>query len=272
MREMKVGIISRYDVPEALALTEKIIDRLSTEEVVLDSQTARGIGKEGVPADRMKADLMVTIGGDGTVLYAHHKAPEISILGINMGGRGFLAEVEPEDALEALDKLMAGELEVNDLTKLAVEVGEDRLPDALNEMVVRGAEPGRALSFRVRVDGEEVEKARGDGLIVATTTGSTAYALASGGPVIDPRLDAFVVVPLSTYRPRVMPLVLPTSSVIEVELLDRGREATITIDGQITSKAKRGETVIARRSENAAKFYEWEGKFYKKSREKLHDE
>lgn len=266
---MKLGIVSRPNLREALDFTKEILDRLSDEEVVLDSSVAEELGMKGVPVDRMDVDSLITIGGDGTVLYAQLRAPEIPVLGINMGGRGFLAEVEPEDAFDALDRLVEGELEIIELIKLAIEVSSDRFLDALNEGVVRVAELGRTFSFKVLVDGVEVEETKGDGLIVATTTGTTAYALAAGGPVVDPRLEAFVVVPLSAHRPRLMPLVLPTSSEIEVEVLGPKRGGIVIVDGQVTSKVKQGDKVLFRRSENKAKFYKWAENFYEKAREKL---
>lgn len=265
---MRLGVVSRPDLKEALDFTEEMIDRLSDEETVVDSGAADELGVDGVPVDRMDVDSLVTIGGDGTVLYAHQKAPGVPVLGINMGGRGFLAEVEPEDAFEALARLREGKLETIERIKLAVEVAGDLLSDALNDGVVR-SELGRAISFRVLVDGKEIEETKGDGLIVATPTGTTAYALAAGGPVVDPRLEAFVIVPLPTHRPRAMPLVLPTSSEIEVELLGPEDGGIVIVDGQITSKVKRGEKVLFRRSGNTAKFYRWEEDFYEKTREKL---
>ena len=106
-------------------------------------------------------------------------------------------------------------------------------------------------------------------MIIATPTGSTAYAMAAGGPVIDPNVKAYVAVPLSTHRPRSMPLVYPMSSELEVELLESDRKADVTVDGQITEEAEQGDVIGFRRSENSAKFFKWKGRFYEKMREKL---
>lgn len=266
---MKIGIVSRFDVQEALELARKIIDELSSEELVLDLKSAEELGEEGTPIEEMNVEALITIGGDGTVLHTQQKAPEPPILGINMGGTGFLANVPPEDALKAADSLKKGDLEITELTKLSVRVSEERLPDALNEGVVRPTDPSKALTFQVSIDGEKVEEIRGDALIVATPTGSTAYASAAGGPIIDPRLEAFVLVPVSAGLSRTMPLVLPTSCEVRVSLLKSGRSASIIVDGKLVREANPGEDIIFNRSENPAKFFKWGGKFYEKARERL---
>lgn len=265
---MKIGIVSRFDLPEALDLAGKVRDHLSVEPV-LDPASARELGEEGVPIEDMEVDALVTIGGDGTVLYALRELPGAPVLGVNMGGRGFLADVNPDEAIEAVGELEGGELEVFERERLKVEVSGDHLAEALNEGVIRSSEPSRTLSFRLLIDGEEVEETEGDGIIVATPTGSTAYAMAAGGPIVDPGVMAHVAVPLSTHRPRAMPLVFPRSSDFEVELLEPGRMADVTVDGQVTEETRGGDVVGFTESDNPARFFAWKGKFYDKIREKL---
>ena len=264
---MRIGIVSRFDLPGAIKLAEKALGWLSDADVVLAPGVARELGKKGVEVSEMKADAIVTIGGDGTVLYAQHRAPDAPILGINMGGRGFLADVAPEDAEKALKSLAEGKLKIKEHAKLAIEVSGERLPDALNEAVVRAASPN-TLTFEVLVDGTTAESARGDGVIVATPTGSTAYSMSAGGSVLDPGLEAFIVTPINT-RPRATPLVPAMSSVIEVKLLRPDREAQVIIDGHYAREVSYKDNLLFRLSEKPAKFFEWGDSFYQKVKEKL---
>ncbi|KXA95856.1 hypothetical protein AKJ65_00370 [candidate division MSBL1 archaeon SCGC-AAA259E19] len=266
---MQIGIVPRFDSQEALDLTEKIVNQFPAEEFVLDSTSGEKLGENGFPIENMDVDSLITIGGDGTVLYTLQKSEGTPILGINMGGRGFLADVKPSEATQAVKKLSKNELKLIERKRLNVKISGEHLADALNEGVVRSEEPSRVLSFRILIDGEEIERTKGDGLIVATPTGSTAYAMAAGGPIVDPAVEAFVAVPLSTHRPKTMPLVYPMSSTFEVELLESDRKADVTVDGQVTGKADQGKIIQFKKSKNSAKFFEWKGKFYKKIREKL---
>lgn len=266
---MKIGVVSRSDLSEAVKLTKKVLKQLAEEKVMLAPGIARKLGQKGIPIPKMRADVLVTIGGDGTVLHAQQKAPEVPILGIDMGGTGFLADVSPEDAQRALKALVAGKLRLEERMRLATEISGERLLDALNEAAVHAISLSRMLGFEVLVDGEVAERARGDGMIIATPTGSTAYAMAAGGSVVDPRLEAFVVVPLITYRPRGTPLVIPASSEVEVKLLEPRRKVRVTIDGRFTREVGPGDKLLFRRSERPAKFFKWGGKFYQKVREKL---
>lgn len=237
---MKIGIVSRSDMDEAVNLTEKILKHLSEEEVFLAPEIAKVLGEEGTPVEEMDIDSLVTIGGDGTVLRNLQKLPEIPILGINMGGRGFLADVNPEEATSVIDKMINGELGLRERERLSIKISEGWNSIALNEGVVRSEEPSGIISFEVFMDGELVEKIEGDGLIVSTPTGSTAYALASGGPILHPDVEAFLAVTLSTYRPRAFPLVFPMSSELKVKLLEPNKKAYVTVDGQITKELKGG--------------------------------
>lgn len=268
---MKIGITSRPDLKKAVDLTEKMSTHLSElgEEILLPPELAEQLDEDGVPVEEMDIDSLITIGGDGTVLRNLQKLPDIPILGINMGGRGFLADVDPEEALTAVDKLIENELELIERERLKIEISGEPLADALNEGVIRLKEPSGVLTFRITIDGDEVEKNGGDGLIVSTPTGSTAYSMASGGPIMDPEVRAFLAVPLSTYRPRALPLVFPMDSKFDVELLEPDKKAYITVDGQITKEANQGDIVSFKKSDNCAKFYNWKGKFYEKMREKL---
>jgi NAD+ kinase len=264
---VRIGIVARQDLPEAIEFTRKMLKFLPKADVVLERDLAAKLGRRGGSIQDMKVDAIITIGGDGTVLLVQHNAPDVPVLGINMGGKGFLADVDQSDASQALGKLVRGQLPVRERLKLAVKIGGKRLPDALNEVVVRAASMGHILAYRVLVDGEVLEVTRGDGVIVATPTGSTAYSLAAGGPIVDLRLDALVVTPICALRPYAVPLVVPGESRVEIEITRR--DATVIVDSQFTSKAGPHDKLVFYRSEKSAKFYGWGDEFYRRIREKL---
>jgi len=266
---LRIGLIAHPELPEALKFTQRVLRLLSKEEVLLERGLARKLGKRGVTARELqKADAIVTIGGDGTILFAQRQAPETPILGINLGGRGFLADVKPDEAHRALRMLVTGRLPIVEKEKLVGEVAGKQLPDALNDAVVCSAKAGKTLTLKISVDGKVTADVKGDGVIVATPTGSTAYALAAGGPVIDPRAEVFVVVPICPSHLNPNPLVVPIDSRIEIEPTRPGRGAFVIVDGQIAAKLKPGEKAKFHRSDKPARFFEW-GEFYCKVREKL---
>ncbi len=185
------------------------------------------------------ADLVIAIGGDGTMLHASRLARESGtpILGINRGRLGFLADVTPDEMIASVEQVLNGNYTRD--TRMLLEArlisddGEESIAYALNDVVLKRRETGRMVDFSTRVDGAFVNTHSGDGLIVATPTGSTAYSLSCGGPIISPQLDAVVVVPVCPHTLTDRPLVIPARQSIEVELLERdGTTASITIDGR----------------------------------------
>ena len=261
--------MARSDSPPVVRLVRKLLGVLSKEEVVLEEGIAKSLKKRGKKIQAMRVDAIITVGGDGTVLHANREAQNVPILGINMGGTGFLADVSPAEAEGAIEKLLAGELRVRERARVRVEIGKRRLPDALNEIMIASAIPGKTLAFRTFVDGKIVYDMKGDGIIVATPTGSTAYAWAAGGPIVDPRLSILLLTPVCASRPGIPPIVVPASSRIELELVRRDRPALVVVDGKSLAKAKPGERLIFHVSENPARFFEWKGEFYRKLKEKL---
>jgi NAD+ kinase len=262
-------MVARPDLLEGVKLANKLLKVLSKEDIVLEKKLADKLGKRGVSIDKMRVDAIVTIGGDGTVLFAHRQLPDVPILGINMGGTGFLADVTPADAVEAIRKMTAGQLPMKGRERLATKASGERLPDALNEVVISSATMGKSLAFKVFVDGDAALRTQGDGVIIATPTGSTAYALAAGGPVVDPHLDVFVIVPVCATHPRVSPLVVPMTSKIKIELTRPDRKAFVFVDGQRVAEVGSKDEILLYRSEKLAKFFKWRGEFYQKVREKL---
>lgn len=208
--------------------------------VVADPEVASDIGAKAV-AERSfatDADLIVAVGGDGTMLYAAELSREsdIPLLGVNRGRLGFLADVSPSDMLHSLDQVLKGNYSKESRLLLTARIkatdGAIRTAVALNDVVLQRRDTGRMLDFETRIAGKYVNTHSGDGLIVATPTGSTAYALSCGGPIIEPILDAVVVVPICPHTLSDRPIVIPASREIEVQLLRReDTSAEITADG-----------------------------------------
>jgi NAD+ kinase len=199
----------------------------------------------------LKADLVIAIGGDGTLLHAARTVAgrEVPLIGINRGRLGFLTDVPPDHVVDALDALLEGNYLVERRPMLAASLdghAEPRPLFGVNDIVLQKGDTGRLLDFITEVDGVYVNTHRGDGLIVATPTGSTAYALSCGGPIIQPNVDALVMVPICPHTLSDRPLVLPSSSTIRV-MLDNGSgggtEANVVCDGEPLARLTATDTL-----------------------------
>ncbi len=228
-------------------LTKAGITVLASDRVKLDLKATR------MPESQLcaKADLVIAIGGDGTMLHASRLARESGtpILGINRGRLGFLADVTPDEMIDSVNKVLRGEYTRDTRmlleARLSKENGEEKTAFALNDVVLKRRETGRMVDFSTQVDGTFVNTHSGDGLIVATPTGSTAYALSCGGPIISPQLDAVVVVPVCPHTLTDRPLVIPADRSIEVILLERHEStASISIDGRSLGRIKPADRLI----------------------------
>lgn len=237
-----IAILGRYTdqrVAEPMhALSSHLLN--AGISVIASPEVASAIGARGV-AERSfaaEADLIIAVGGDGTMLYAAELSREgdIPLLGVNRGRLGFLADVSPVDMLQSLDKVLNGNYSKESrlllTARIAASDGTIRSAMALNDVVLQRRDTGRMLDFETRIANMYVNTHSGDGLIVATPTGSTAYALSCGGPIIEPILDAVVVVPICPHTLSDRPIVIPASLSIEIQLLKReDTSAEITADG-----------------------------------------
>jgi NAD+ kinase len=185
-----------------------------------------------------RADLVVAIGGDGTLLYAARLVAHrgVPLIGINRGRLGFLTDVLPQDILDSVDAAIDGRCERDERALLEARFisakGHTLTSLALNDVVLQKWETGRMLDFETWIDGEYVNTHGGDGLVVASATGSTAYALSCGGPIVAPHLDALVLAPISPHTLSDRPIVISGRSVIMVKLIDRPEtRAQVTCDG-----------------------------------------
>jgi len=266
---LRVGIVAKTEFPPALQAVRKILRMLAGEEALLDSRLAEKLGKRASSPDSFKnSDVIVAVGGDGTVLLAQRLASGVPVLGVHMAGRGFLADVEPKDLVRAIKAMKSGQLQVVERERLVATIKKRTLPHALNDVVVCHVDTGRTVDLRVSVDGGVVMEMKGDGVIVSTPTGSTAYARAAGGPVLDPFSEAILVVPVCPTQTRLHPLSVSADSKIAVEVTSPGRVARVNVDGNQAATISAGEKLVVRRSDVPARFFVW-GEFYTKLRERL---
>jgi len=269
-----VGLVARYDQKSALKLTEKLAGYLAKKGLkvyVEDSLTDKVVPDyEFVPLSEMKTDFIITIGGDGTILRTAITIPkpEPPILAVNMGVRGFLTEVEPENAIESIDQILIGDYKIEKCTKLCVTAGEEILPDALNDVVISAGEPSKILYAEIRKGDKPILKCQADGLIVATPTGSTGYNLSAGGPVLDSEVNAFVITPICSLTV-FHSLVLPADCTITLNAL-RPNNMFVMIDGNYRKLITEDDpSVNISKSKNVTSFIRFETDFYDRLRNRL---
>ena len=224
--------------------------------MIAESELAR-VGRlgGGTYLRDLKADLVVTVGGDGTVLKTAMTLPEqeTPILAVNMGRRGYLTEVPPGKAMAAVELVRKGNYRLEKRAKLSVDMNGTHVVDALNEVVISSGSPAKMLDLRIGVDSEQLLKFRGDGVIVSTATGSTAYALSAGGPIVDSSVDAFVVTficPLDFVRPTVVSM----NRTLFLEMANQKVKVRVVADGRFQRELVRDVKLRIRKSKHYTSF------------------
>ena len=256
-----IGVIGKTADPGVAPTLRALVDYLRARgcEVRLDPSSANHLGekqtftREQIGAD---CDLAVVVGGDGTLLDAARAVADkgVPLLGVNLGRLGFMVDVLPAEMLQTLDQVFAGNYVREERLMLAASVAAGAAEvgpfQALNDVVVRNREFARVIEFDTYKDGTFISHHRADGLIVATPTGSTAYALSGGGPVLHPALPAIVLVPICPHTLSDRPLVLDAGSEIEV-VVEAGfpTQALVTCDGQLRHELQGGDRVRIRRAD-----------------------
>jgi NAD+ kinase len=232
----KIGLVSRLDDQRALDVAAVLTKKLRKSGVAVTAElelAKRGRLGGGRDLSDLKSDLIITVGGDGTVLKTCMgiPEPETPILAVNMGRRGYLTEIEPSKAYHAVELFMKGKCRLEKRTKLAVFLDGRHVVDALNELVVSSGSPAKMLDMQLAVDSAPLLSFRGDGLIVSTATGSTAYSLSAGGPIVDSDVDVFVVTficPLGFVRPTVVSM----NRSLSIGLANQKLKAPVVADGR----------------------------------------
>jgi NAD+ kinase len=204
--------------------------------------------------DRFDADLIIVLGGDGTMISTARMIGDrqVLVLGVNYGSLGYLTEFRIEEMFPALEPILDGEYEVDSRVMLrAGHFRNDELIDegrVLNDVVINKAALARIIEIEVSLDGHFVNSFRADGLIVSTPTGSTAYNLSAGGPIVYPSMNAIVLTPICPFTLTNRPIVIPDSAEIELKLIQENEGVVLTLDGQIGYTMKTGDRVFIRKS------------------------
>jgi NAD+ kinase len=257
-------MVVRRERPRAIAIAHELAVWLRGRHLttLAEPEVAPQLGAEA--ADRedlaLRADLIVVLGGDGTLLSIARLVGEreTPIVGINLGGLGFLTEITTEEAQATLARVLAGEYEVDRRITLEATVethaagarADRENFRALNDVVINKRALGRMLELNVVAGGERFCSYRADGLIIATPTGSTAYALSAGGPIVFPSLDVVVLAPICPHTLSNRPVVLPDSFEIEVRLKTDDNGAMLAVDGQQTAPIASNDSLRVRRGKS----------------------
>lgn len=250
---MKVGVLIKPGIKEGKQFSKKLGAWLKARgvEVLAGEKLARS-GKKLPPG----LDLLIVLGGDGTLLYAASIVGQsrIPVLGVNLGGLGFLTEVKKGELFPLLRKFLAGKVQPEERMMLkasALSGKRARNFFALNEFTVAKSALSRMIELEARVDGVYLTSFRADGLIVSTPTGSTAYCLAAGGPIVHPAMHCLILIPICAHSLTNRPLVVPATSDVEVRLKTPGAEAYLTADGRIGMKLKERQRLEIRAAEKS---------------------
>jgi NAD+ kinase len=240
----KIGIIAK-NIPEAQKAAKKLAVWLEShgKKVFIDNDTAAAIRTEGYDQGTIPAlvEMLIVLGGDGTLLSASRLVADahrdVPIFGVNLGSLGFMAEVSLDELYDNLEKAIAGKLATEDRIMLTASVLRDGKRVAqyrvLNDAVINKGALARMMELRVSVDDGHLTTLRADGLIIATPTGSTAYSLSAGGPIVHPTLHCFVVTPICPHTLSNRPIAVPDNVVVTVCLTSPSEDVLLTLDGQI---------------------------------------
>jgi len=276
----KAGFVLRPNATEIATIYYEIKEQFERRgiEVMLLESSAKELGLKGVTLEQMSqnADFFVSLGGDGTLLslvrstYGLHKP----VVGINAGNLGFLADVKLDEVEQFLDRLESGEYRIDDRLMIAgylQKASGEQLPFiAFNDVVITSPKPSKMVQINASIDGERFNVYRGDGVIISTPTGSTAYNLAAGGPVVYPLTKAFIVTPVMAHSlANQRPLVVPAD--FKIALDAQKYEAIATIDGQEVLELNEGDVLyIEGAKEGALLLHKAERNYFSVLREKLH--
>ncbi len=271
-----VGILAKTQSKEALATARR------TYRVITDSgmtpvpeaefsRTAKLPG--GRPLNRMKVDLLITLGGDGTVLKAIQEMPnpQTPILAVNLGRRGYLTEIEPEDLEKSFTRWLKQDFQMEAQWCVSVTQNDRRIGNCLNEALLLPTVPDKMLNFDVSQSGRRIIKARADGFMVASPTGSTAHSFSAGGPVLETSLDVFALTLIAPLQP-VKSIVVPADKKLRVSLEEPGPTATLVMDGNPVKEIRHRQPLEMRKSSVSARFVRFGDTFLQRGLRRLASE
>lgn len=282
-----IGIIGKHGDPYAGGTLTDLLDYLSKHDanILLDEislGTVTDLDQEYETADRNtlgeKSDLVIVVGGDGTLLNAARSlvSADVPLLGINLGRLGFLADVTPLHLSDTLDLIFSGNYREDQRAILEAQVfrGDERVNQsaAFNDVVLHTKNVARMIEYETHIHGQFVNVTRSDGLIVSTPTGSTAYALSGGGPILHPELNAIVLVPICPHTMSHRPIVVDANSIIEIVVSESNQaSAQCTCDGQIDLEVQNGDRIVIEKLANPVRLiHPANYNYYEILRAKLH--
>jgi len=283
----RVGVVVKPNQPEALKTTCHLVEWLDKHGLKLigtpeldrgriENETSCAI--EIVEQEKLAAnvDLIVVLGGDGTMIATSRMMGDhdVPVLGINYGTLGYLAEFRVEEMFTALEAILAGDYRIDTRVRLSVDLirGEELLMHsrALNDVVINKSALARIIEIEARMDGHLISGFRADGLIISTPTGSTAYNLSAGGPVIYPSMNALVITPICPFTLSDRPIVVPDDALIELRLRTPKEEVVLTLDGQVGVPIQPEHRVLIRKSRTTFKIVQPKNRnYFEVLREKL---
>ncbi len=260
---MKIAITANHDKSEVLGFLPDVFDWLRQQRVQFSVEAdlahhldlAEDSYEYVEPGDFHKyADMVISFGGDGTILSTVRKvgASGLPILGVKMGGMGFLAELMPDELFTALPKILQGQYELVERMVLAAEIEQQENSHffALNDFVVDKGGGSRMIRLKTFIDNEFLNTYIADGLIISTPTGSTAYSLAAGGPIMLPSMDAIIISPISPHTLGARPVVIPGDKVVRIKLESSTQQVNLSGDGQVAMELNPGNQAIIKRAEH----------------------
>jgi len=262
----RIGILHHPRKPRSLTLAEEMASMLRQRGC--EPWVGSSWDEAAIAARVATLDLIITLGGDGTILRAARLGArhEVPILGVKMGHVSFLGEISPDEWEEPLARVLAGEhwLEEHMMLRVAAwrgDVAINRTHEALNDVVVSRGSLARIVHITARVDGSELTTYSADGVIVSTATGSTGYALAVGGPVLPPELKNILLIPIAPYLSLDRAVVLPQGATVELQVFT-GHQAILTVDGQYQVELQSGDLVRVTASPHVARFVRLQNRAY----------
>lgn len=261
---MKVGIIAKTNIKETFDLTKELCKWFKEKgvEVYLEKELGKKIRhKNSVPSPEIPSlvDIILVFGGDGTFLgvarlACRHGTP---ILGINLGGLGFLTEITVDEIYPMMDRIVRGEYEIENrqMLRTTIRRGKSQIGsyDVLNDVVINKEAVARIIDLEIHIEGSHVTTYRADGIILSTPTGSTAYSLSAGGPIVHPGLPVTIITPICPHTLTNRPLVISSDMKVELKIATEEPDTYLTLDGQIGIRLSTGDVVEVRKSDTFVK-------------------
>lgn len=262
---MKVGIVGKKDNSEVIKLAKLLIEKFGSQgiEVFLEDELAVLVDHaNSTKAEKIqeKSDVVIILGGDGTFLGVSRNlsGTDVPVVGINMGNLGFLTEVTREEALELVDIIAKGTYDIETRDMITARVLRDGKQfckyDVLNDVVISRGVVSRVVDLSVETNNKQITTVKADGLILSTPTGSTAYSLSAGGPIVFPTLPLMIITPICPHTLTNRPLVVSNERKIRVRSLSEETELHLTLDGQISFDLIPNDVVEVSKSEKTVKF------------------